>query len=703
MSDKNVSQKKGPIQEAVEQMRAEDSGEALALPTPIPFPLILPNSGLYTYSLRLPVIPLPIEPPSIPKPIPIPGPVPGPGPVSASEPEEASASLSILPIFQYEELRLDVDGYYPQMKASGQVSGFKVSPANWIANVKKTAVNTYEGPVWYKNGNLGLIPFTSVKIVVTRTFFAPQSATVTFSGGGVATRVRTFTYKSRYFHPINFEFDAAEGTTPVLTYSTGSHPNRPASLPVENLSIATVYRRTGFDVSISGGGDTVPMAEALANGIPNWSDNEMHDAMQAHWSKFANAPQWALWVFFASLHEMGPSLGGIMFDDIGPNHRQGTSLFLDSFIKNPPAGDPAAAAWINRMIFWTACHEMGHSFNLAHSWQKTLGVQWIPLSDESLVRSFMNYPYRVPGGTTSFFADFLFRFSDSELLFMRHAPFRFVQQGNADWFDHHAFRQADVSPEPKFALSLECPQKDNRLEFLEPPVVHLTIKNISDQPQFIGEKLLASTERMTIILKKRGRPARQLVPYASHCWKENSVVLQPGAKMKDSIFLVGTNGWDLAEPGFYTVQAAIHISGEDVVSDPITIRVAPPKGYNEEYLAQDFFSDDVGRVLNFDGTRRLTSGNDALHEVVDRLPKSMAAIHARVALAGPLASNYKEVDVRDGSHTLRAGKANYSEATSLLATLVEDKETSSRTLGQIDYDYYCTRFKPLLEEVRKVA
>jgi hypothetical protein len=400
---------------------------------------------------------------------------------------------------------------------------------------------------------------------------------------------------------------------------------------------------------------------------------------------------------------MGTGLGGIMFDDIGPNHRQGTALFLDSFIKNAPSGDPTPAAFVNRMIFWTACHEMGHAFNLAHSWQKNLGVQWIPLANEPLVRSFMNYPYNVPGGTSAFFSDFEFHFSDAELLFMRHAPFRFVQQGNADWFDHHGFQQANVSPEPKFSLALECPRKTSALEFLEPVVVHLTLKNISGQPQLVDEKLLASTDRMTIVIKKRGRPARELVSYTQHCWKENSVVLQPGAERKDSVFLVGRNGWDLAEPGYYTVQAAMHVSGEDIVSRPVTVRIAPPKGYDEEYLAQDFFSDDVGRVLNFDGSRYLESANDTLHKVVERLPKSMAAIHARVALASPSASDYKQFGVEAGAYTLKVSKADYREASKLLSVLVEDPETSSSTLGQIDYDYYCDRFKLLRKETGKAA
>ena len=108
----------------------------------------------------------------------------------------------------------------------------------------------------------------------------------------------------------------------------------------------------------------------------------MHDAMQTYWSRFENRPQWALWILNAGLHDSGTSLGGIMFDDIGPNHRQGTAIFNDSFIDNAPPGDVAPEGWRQRMKFWTICHEMGHAFNMAHSWQKALGTSWMPLSND---------------------------------------------------------------------------------------------------------------------------------------------------------------------------------------------------------------------------------------------------------------------------------------------------------------------------------
>lgn len=683
------------LKEALEEQQRETDLSPLPVPIPIPFPLRLPNSGLYTYSSGL--IPTPVPPIPINQPIPIPNPNPGPQVDQDGSTAEAGGAIAF-PFFVNEELRLDVDGYYPQMKASGRITRALVPEANWIANVGQTAPNTYEGPIWYKNGNVALIPYTHVKIQVARGFFAPTSATVTFSGAG--TQVLVFSYKSRYFHQVNFEFDCAQGVTPILSYNTGSHPTRPASLPVENLTIVNVFRRMGFDVSVSAGADVVPISEAGADA--KWSDSEMHDAMQIHWSKFANIPQWAMWTFFASLHESGTSLGGIMFDDIGPAQRQGTSLFLDSFIKTPPAGDPAPVAWVNRMIFWTACHEMGHTFNLAHSWQKALGTQWIPLANEPLARSFMNYPYVVPGGQSAFFGDFLFRFSDQELLFTRHAPYRFVEQGNAAWFDNHGFRDMRRSGEPKLELKLEGPRPSNQFDFLEPVVLHLKLRNVSENPQLVHEKLLASPEDITVVIKKRGKPARQLLSYVQRCWHEKQTVLSPGEEMADSLFLsVGRNGWDVAEPGYYTIQAALHLEEEDIVSQPITIRVTPPKGYEEELLAQDVFSDAVGRVLTFDGSTYLESANNTLREVTERLPESKAAVHARVALAGPLAMNAKSLEIGAERPKLRLAKADAAEARKLLAVLVEKRDASIATLGQIDYDYYVDRFKNVLARTAK--
>ena len=685
-----------------------------ALPIPgrvpqpiIPFPFFLTSSGRYEWSSKFTPIPLP-------QPIPKPVPLPDPGPIQSGSVngEAESATEEVVPIFPFwfrrEELRLDVDGRYPLMRISGTIySGFALR-IHWIANLQKVSNNTYSGHIWYKDGNTAWLPHTNVKVQVTKSIFTNhRKVTVTFIGGGASNRTLTYHWKSAYFHPVDFEYDTVEGTTALTQINTGDHPNRPANLPIENISIETVFRRAGFQVTTSPAGP-VPISEAGSNAT--WSDMEMHDAMQAYWSHFANIPQWKMWVLFASLHDLGSRLGGIMFDSIGPNHRQGTAMFNDSFIKNAPAGEAHPEAWVRRMKFWTACHEIGHGFNLAHSWQKSLGTPWIPLTNEPEARSFMNYPDNVQGQQAAFFADFEYRFSDNELLFMRHAPERLVQMGNADWFDHHGFEQANVSPGSPFALELRTQRRTlNYYEFMEPVVVELKLTNRSGQPLIINEKILEETDNMTVIIKKRGGSARQWHPFAQYCYHNDKKALEPQHSVYGSLNIAsGVGGWNIAEPGMYTIQLALHLEGEDVVSNKLEVRVAPPRSYEEEFVAQDFFSEEVGRVLTFNGTRYLDQANDTLEEVVDQFGGKRVAHHARLALGNPLTRDYQLLKMRDGdpkaldkdpSKQFEELKAKPDEARKKLSeALLDEPAEAADTLGHIEYKQVVEKYSTFLAE-----
>ncbi len=185
MPNTKSTSKGDSFQEAIANMKSEETMDALSIPA-LPGPLIrvLPDSGLYSYSLLRPLSPAASAPAALEA---IPGPAPDEGASGAALPITLPGPLIPIPIpisLSFEELRVDVDGYYPQMKASGMIAGFRVTPAYWIANVAKTATSTYEGNIWYKDGNVALIPQTHVKIEISRTFFAPQSAKVTFTGGG---------------------------------------------------------------------------------------------------------------------------------------------------------------------------------------------------------------------------------------------------------------------------------------------------------------------------------------------------------------------------------------------------------------------------------------------------------------------------------------------------------------------------------------
>lgn len=628
----------------------------------------------------------------------------------AAEIDLEASGPSLIPALAGEELRLDVDGRYPQMTASGTVPISPVQRLHWIAHLHATGSHSWSGGIWYKDPIVTPFGYTTVDIKVSSIPIATlRKAKVVFNGPGLKPRVRLFRFRSQYFHKVEFEYDSESPVVPLTTVATCAHPNHPPTLACENLSIRRVFQRSGFDASVSPAASNLP---SPAGGT--WSDMEMHDAMIVYWSRFANTAQWAFWVLFADQHEMGHGLGGIMFDDIGPNHRQGTSIFYNSFISDVPAGDPNPAAYTARNRFWTAVHEMGHAFNLAHSWQKSLGAPfgtpWIPLADEPEARSFMNYPYGVAGGDTAFFADFEYRFSDGELLFMRHAPARFVRMGDAAWFDHHGFEQARIQPEPALSLDLRVNRAKPVFEFLEPVVVELKLKNESAVPQIVDENVLTTLDGITIALKRQGSPARQFVPFAQYCMQAAPRVLQPGEAIYGSAYVTaGLNGLDVAEPGRYILQAALHGPAGDIVSKPLLLRIAPPRGFEEEVIAQDFFSDEVGRVLAFDGSRVLNDANRTLREVVERLADRRVAKHARVPLALAISERRKVLTVAPGPEkTLKpaaaVGGAIKVEAaqpdraaSELKSALLHNADVAAESLGHIDYKVYVDALTRLLE------
>lgn len=129
----------------------------------------------------------------------------------------------------------------------------------------------------------------------------------------------------------------------------------------------------------------------------------------------------------------------------------------------------------------------------------------------------MNYPYNVSGGEAAFFADFEYRFSDGELLFMRHAPSRFVQMGNANWFDHHGFEQATAATSTALQLTAKVNRSEPVYAYLEPPVIQLELTNTSSRPEVVHGDIPDHADSMLVIIKKRGGQARQWLPYARYC------------------------------------------------------------------------------------------------------------------------------------------------------------------------------------------
>jgi hypothetical protein len=653
------------------------------LPSPFPFPFPIrfcgAVSGRYSYAPPV-LVATPRPAPGFPVPLPLPFPL-----------------INKL----YLIARIDVDRFYPQHRISIEVSRlFPRSRAHAVAVVTSDQCvglnhRIVEGDITYRDGDASLIQGTHVVFEARRGLGRGYgSYSLTLSGAGVAARTYALNFDSKYFDPVEFEVDqVANANAPTTTMDTAAHPNRPADLPAETISLATVYQRAGFDVTMSPNANVIPTADAGANGT--WSDGEMHNAMVTYWSRFANNPQWAMWVLFAARHDTGRNLGGVMFDDIGPNHRQGTAIFTDSFIQDAPAGDPNVAAWRQRMVFWTAAHEMGHGFNLAHAWQKAgtvaqgfPGDPWIPLANAPESRSFMNYPFNVAGGQASFFSDFRFRFSDDELVFMRHAPRRFVQMGNSNWFVNHGFEAPDALHGGQgWTLAIRPNREGNSFSFMEPVAMEMKLTNTSGAPAMADPHLLQDGRHITVFVQRQGGKTRLWRAMSTQCHQEHAAPLKAGASLYGSHNIsASTEGWLIDEPGFYKIQAAIDMGGQLVLSNVQRVFVAPSGKAEENGLAGDYFTEDVGRALVFGGAPALQTAMATLESVVARCPGNPAALHAAMALSTPKLRQYKLLDgtADRASMAVRSVKPDVDGASKVqIATLTDAPDKAAETLGHI--------------------
>ena len=171
----------------------------------------------------------------------------------------------------------------------------------------------------------------------------------------------------------------------------------------------------------------------------------------------------------------------------------------------------------------------------------------------------------------------------------------------------------------------------------------------------------------------------------------------------------GKNGWDIAEPGNYTVQAMITIDDEIIMSNALKLRVGTPRTDNEEICAQDLFNKDVGQVLTYGGSQYLAKANHALEEVIVRLPNSNAARHAQIALALPKLRNFKSLNITADAPDLFTALENKKAAIGVTKSdsavkktldtlLVKEGNAAAETLGHICYKQHMDTYSKYLAD-----
>ncbi|MPY99307.1 MAG: hypothetical protein GEU97_15145 [Actinophytocola sp.] len=214
-------------------------------------------------------------------------------------------------------------------------------------------------------------------------------------------------WESTAFRTVELEEDCEAGVAPFRTYDTRSLPSGGTG---RTLSVAGAYSEAGVQMLDTGGGNTITTPSGYL-----WTNASLHHAMQAHFSRWQEQPQYKVWLLHARAHEFGVGLRGIMFDQQGLQ-RQGCASFYQAI--------SSGSAQNQREQLYVNVHELGHCFNLFHSFHKSYMNP--PLPNRPGALSWMNYPQNynpgggAPSGASAFWAAFGFEFDALELAHLRH-------------------------------------------------------------------------------------------------------------------------------------------------------------------------------------------------------------------------------------------------------------------------------------------
>ncbi len=593
---------------------------------------------------------------------------------------------------------LDVENDGPP-RASGVMPAALLGAASdlhWFADLVPGAANTWTGTNIHLHEpppNLGF-RLSGVSVDATG-----ATVKVEFSDGA-QTRAQEFVRRGP-FREVEVEFDCTSDAEVVDTLDTTGLPPVPGA-PPSPITISEVFERAGCRLTrMSAAGPPLNMNQPNeAEADPVWEDNELRDAISQHWAyaqtNGINRGAWALWVLFAKKYRK-EGVAGLMFDCEDGNQRQGAVVFAESALYQE-SGVHARGVALRRYQFWCAVHEIGHCFNLPHAVHAASeSPLWLPRADEPSFATFMNYPWPADPhqGVPGYFSEFQYRFSNDELRFLHHAPEHLVKMGEAPFGAGAAGgNAAAIAGALRLDIRLhrhEGPAGIKQLDFLEPLVLELKLKNQSAETIHVPRGALSDAR---VVVRVNGEQ-RRYRPYSRECGHSRSEPLLPGRSFYEQIFPAagvrsGRWRWLVDQPGTYEVEAEVRVHGQSLRAT-MPFEVLPPAPGQEE-LAKTFFTDDVARFLAFDGSNLPCGATTALQELIERLPRSRAAAHARIALASLRRRGTKVLDFE--RRRVVWTPARFQEADRLFREALTADTPS--TLGHLDYEEYAMQHATML-------
>lgn len=552
------------------------------------------------------------------------------------------------------ELRVDVDGVRPMRRLSGdyfRVQGATVTYyGSWVVNAIAVTVTPTAVTISGTAATTWPTAYNVVRVIIPRTsmFSPPAPATVRWhNAAGQPGATYTCQFVSPFFRSVDLEQDCETGIVPFNTYDTGSLPS---GGPARTLSIITAYQEAGIDMRAAGVPNVVP---APPGG--SWSDAELHNAMVNHFSLWKDVPQWKVWLLHARLHDLGPGLLGIMFDLTG-RQRQGCAVFYQGL------GGVTPQARRNQLF--TCVHELGHCFNLFHSFHKQYMTP--PMPNRPLAYSYMNYPWRYPTGEAAFWAGFPFQFDDLETIHLRHGYRDNVIMGGNPFGVGAALDRDDFATPEEDASGLKLELRAAPAYRLgEPITVEFKLGLDGAKRREVQPHLHPDASNVKLAIRKPGGQVVIHDPILDKCLHSQTVTLDANRpSIYESAYIgYGKQGITFDTPGTYQLRAACGAQdGSVLVSNLLEIRVRPARSEADEDVADLLMGGEQGTLFCLLGSdsEHLATGNACFEKLIEQYPSHPLALYARLVLGYNAARAFGNL-AADGTMSVRKPRKREAE------------------------------------------